>query len=368
LTDARITLAGTARDGAGVLQIEAENVTSGGAQLASGAERWRAELELVAGPNTVRVRSVDQAFNVSPWVTRFFTRVVTLPLTVRTNGQGSVSPNLNGRLLEIGKTYRLTAKPARGQNFDRWEGATYQGATLEFVMQSNLVLTANFVPNPFTNSSGPYSGLVVETNTHAPAGNGLVTVQVAESGAFSGRLRVAGRNYSFRGFFDLDGFGHGTVLRPAQTPIVLAMQLDLTGQTGTITGSATDGSWVADLLCYRNPYAAGANPSPYAGTRIFLWRADGTDALVAGTELKVNARGQAALKATFTDGRRASASSSVSQEGRIPVAFSSDRLDSLVGWASVGLSGDPRVVGDGILIPAGKNGSPTTLTIQPLAP
>jgi len=368
LNSSVVALAGIAQDDVEILRVEAENVTTSDTWVAAGTERWWVEMDLAAGPNTVRVRSIDQAGNASAWVTRYFTYVVPSALTVRTNGLGSVSPNLNGRALEIGKTYRMTARPGRGQIFASWGGAPYQGSILDFVMQSNLVLIANFIPSPFASVSGPYAGLIQETNSYPPDGNGLVTLKVSANGTFTGRLRAAGRNHSFRGVFDHDGFGSAVVLRPSFTPVVLAMQLDLTGETEAIHGSATDGHWVADLVAYRNPYATGTNVSPYSGSRVFLWRKSETGTLTAGTEMKVSSRGKVSLTASFIDGRRVSAGSSISRDARIPVGFSSAKFDSLLGWANVGLTGDPRVSGAGNLIPSGTNGSPATLIIQSLAP
>jgi hypothetical protein len=72
-------------------------------------------------------------------------------LTVHTNGLGFMNPNYNNALLQIGKSYSITATPGSGFMFTNWTGGTTlplavltNGATLQFVMQSNLVLQANF--------------------------------------------------------------------------------------------------------------------------------------------------------------------------------------------------------------------------------
>src|SRR5260221_14666018 len=58
-------------------------------------------------------------------------------ITVTTNGNGSVSPNLNGQLLEIGKSYTISATPATGYAFSNWTGGlTANTAQLTFVMQA----------------------------------------------------------------------------------------------------------------------------------------------------------------------------------------------------------------------------------------
>jgi len=68
------------------------------------------------------------------------------PLVVKINGKGKVTPEYNGVLLEIGKTYKMKAIPGPGCAFAGWTGSvTSRPATLTFVMQANLAFTANFV-------------------------------------------------------------------------------------------------------------------------------------------------------------------------------------------------------------------------------
>lgn len=368
LTEANVTIAGVADDDVGVLRVEVENLSTGTLQTADGTQTWIANVVLTPGVNTVRVRSVDQAFNTSPWVTRYFTYVVNSRLTVTTRGQGTVSPNLDGKLLEIGKTFRITAKPGRGRIFAGWGGATGQGTALDFVMRSNLVLTAIFVTNPFVPAAGSYAGLFTDTNTYARDGNGMLTLQISESGAFSGRLRSSGRKLPFRGFLDTEGYGHAVALRPGQSPIAVAFKAELQGETGTLRGSATDGNWVADLLASRNPYAMGTNPCPFAGRRAFAWNFPEAQPPVAVSVVSISPRGTATASATFAGNRRQTVATSVSAMGTVPLAFADGHFDSVMGWAQFGLTGDSRVVGIGQLIPAATNTSPSPLILSGFTP
>src|SRR6185436_6165986 len=79
---------------------------------ASGTNIWTAPILLEPGTNVFVVQALDYASNVSAVVTRKFIYVVTSPLTVQVEGAGSVVPDLNGRLLEVGRSYSLTAIPA----------------------------------------------------------------------------------------------------------------------------------------------------------------------------------------------------------------------------------------------------------------
>ena len=73
------------------------------------------------GKNAIRLWSQDLATNKSPTVTLFYTYFAQAPLTVIISGDGTIAPNLDGRLLESGKLYTVKARPASGQIFWHWE-------------------------------------------------------------------------------------------------------------------------------------------------------------------------------------------------------------------------------------------------------
>src|SRR5437867_8625401 len=110
---------------------------------------WSAPVMLRPGTNLFIIQATDAATNTSAPVTRKFIHVVYLPFTNQIVGAGSVSPNLNGRLLEVGRRYTITALPAVSNLFAFWSGgATSTVDKLTFTMSSNLLIVANFVPNP----------------------------------------------------------------------------------------------------------------------------------------------------------------------------------------------------------------------------
>ena len=121
-------------------------------QTVNGCSNWTACVTLMPGTNTLRACAVDAAGNRSLTNTVNFTYVLSGVLQVGSAGRGTLSPNYNHALLEIGRGYTLTAKAIPGYAFTNWTG-TVNGAVvlstnraaLNFVMQSNLVLTATFV-------------------------------------------------------------------------------------------------------------------------------------------------------------------------------------------------------------------------------
>lgn len=116
------------------------------AQSANAWINWSANLVLTPGTNLVQAYAVDESGNVSATNTVKFYYILSAPLTVLTNGLGSVSPNENGHLLAIGEKYTLSARPGKGFAFSGWTGSvTNSSSKLSFLMESNLTFTANFV-------------------------------------------------------------------------------------------------------------------------------------------------------------------------------------------------------------------------------
>jgi hypothetical protein len=148
LTSAEVTLQGKAKDNRGVSYIQ-YSVNSGPTTIAwvySGGA-WSAAIHLQPGVNLITAQAVDTSGNRSSIVKRSITYVQGSPLTVTVTGNGSVTPNLNGSTLEVGKNHTLVAKPAAGYRFEGWHGGVSSSLPrLKFTMQVGLVLEARFVP------------------------------------------------------------------------------------------------------------------------------------------------------------------------------------------------------------------------------
>jgi hypothetical protein len=68
-------------------------------------------------------------------------------LTLTVVGNGKVTPDLTTQKLSVGRSYSVTATPAPGQAFAGWSGSVSSTASrLTFVLKSNFVLQATFVP------------------------------------------------------------------------------------------------------------------------------------------------------------------------------------------------------------------------------
>lgn len=193
LGGAAFTVRGTAKGGAGVTNVFYSLNAAGWSNAASvnGWTNWSANLTLVPGTNSFLAYAQDHNGNHSTTNKVNFAYVVLTPLTVRTNGTGSISPNYDGVALQIGKFYSMTAtSPIAGFGLQTWTDASNNvvtnSATLKFVMASNLTFTANMgdVTKPFIS--------VTSVITNA----GSVPTALAISGTASDSIAVTNVEYS----------------------------------------------------------------------------------------------------------------------------------------------------------------------------
>jgi hypothetical protein len=131
-------------------------------------------------------------------------------------------------------------------------------------MQSNMMLQANFVPNPFIPLVGTYQGLFYDTNGPEHQSSGIFTGTLASSGALSAKVTLAGKAYSLSGQFSAGGMFSNNIVRKGLTTVAVQLNLDLNG--GGITGSLSDGTFTAQL----NADRPASNPAPEAGRYTLL--------------------------------------------------------------------------------------------------
>ncbi len=150
-SNATFIVKGKALDNVGVTNVflNLNNAGWNGANTGNDFTNWSTNMSLISGMNTIAAYAVDAAGNTSLITTSKVTYIVSAPLTVSTNGRGSILPNYNNALLQISNTYTLTATPGVGFVFTNWTdgGSTIvtNKPTLKFTMASNLVFIANFV-------------------------------------------------------------------------------------------------------------------------------------------------------------------------------------------------------------------------------
>ena len=169
VSNADFTVKGNAGDNVAVSNVfySLNNMDWSNAMTANNWSNWNTMVTLVPGTNTIAAYAVDTSGNISKTNTLKFVYVVNAMLIVNTSGLGTVSPNDNGAILQIGKNYSIKATAATGFAFTNWTGGTSlplqvitNGTTVRFLMESNLMLQANFldVTKPTLKITAPVSG------------------------------------------------------------------------------------------------------------------------------------------------------------------------------------------------------------------
>jgi hypothetical protein len=151
VTNPTFTAMGTAADNEQVTAVW-YRLNGGAWSEAAGFTNWAAPLLLSQRTNTLEVYARDNEDNQGPVDSRTFYYVVSDRLQVQQVGQGRIVTNYAGQMLELQRTYTMTATPTNGHRFDRWivatnwgDGAIVSNKTLSFDMQSNLTITAVFL-------------------------------------------------------------------------------------------------------------------------------------------------------------------------------------------------------------------------------
>ncbi len=376
----QVLLTGTASDNQGVAFVEVQ-LNDGPFQQATGTTSWSTNLVLPAGTSTVRARSVDLLGNVSLAATRFFTFVVKTNLKVQVSGAGTVVSNLNWSALEIGKIYSLTAQPGPGQMLAFWEAAGQtnrlvpkNSLVLNFVMKPDLRLVAYFVPNPFPQFVGSYSGLFLDTNNVTPEGSGIVTLQLDQRGAFSGKLGMNRANYPFSGLFNYLTNATLAVIRHALRPSLLALRLEQERGTELLVGSVTNTVGTnlisSEVRAQRKVFDGLTHIAPQTGRWPFaLQQLPAAGGQIVGTgAANVNLNGAVQISGSL-NGQKFGVGSTVFADGNIPfyVPLGSG-TEVVIGWMNITRQPSMPVTGTLYWTKSGANGFSTQLEVVSPAP
>lgn len=275
VTNSTIQVRGGVTDNVGVAVVQFRLENSAGtndylvADLTNNA--WSGTLTgLIPGTNTVRAIAYDLNGNLSTSVARTFVFAIVSPFTLTINGNGIVTPNYNNTLLEVGKSYTITAKPDTGNVFSNWTGdaGISTSTALTFVMQSNMTIQANFTGSPYPAGKGNYAGLFSPSDNVSYTNSGFFSATVTDKGKLTAKVQMMGKTYPFTGQFAVDGSFSNSVKRAMNTPLVVQLTIDFAGGD-VITGTISDGIWVAQLTANRDTFAR-ANPPPYANRKFTL--------------------------------------------------------------------------------------------------
>jgi hypothetical protein len=281
-------------------------------------------------------------------VTGYFAPTGTLTLIVLTNGEGTVSPNENGKRIIAGHTYSLKGNPKTGNLFSNWTGTiTTNKNPLSLKVESSMVLQANFVPNPFLPLRGSYNGLFISTNgvvTEETAGM-LKNLTISQQGNYSATLWVNGGSHGLSGPFDVGLQATNIIKRNSAQGGNLTVVMTLNPYnppsiTGTVAGVTNGSPWVANLMADR-----GTNGLGVANYTALIPPATNTPSpnLMPGGDgyllIANNNAGTSKITGALADGTSFSESAPVSSTGYVPIYANLYGGKGLIlGWINVDLT------------------------------
>ena len=265
-------------------------------------------------------------------------------LTVVIHGQGTVTPDLNGQPLFVGDASVITAVPAADSLFAGWTGGvTSNLPRLSFIMQSNLVLEANFVVNPYPARNQTYNGLFYVEDSVQHDSSGSFRFVLTKTGKYTGTMVQGGKRRAFRGQFGLDGTATNAVKRAGTNDLLVSLSLESDLGAERVEGTVTDpvAGWEAELEGDLAPVFSGTNASPYRGRYTFIVTSEDDVPFGHGFgTVMVDPKGNARLSGTLADGSRVAQSVPLSEEGLCPLYAALYRgKGSILSW--VGFSTNP---------------------------
>jgi len=318
-----------------------------------------------AGDNVFLVEATDRAGNRSTKTSGFF-RSVALPLTLFLDGgtgKGTTAGPTNSQLLEVGRTYFLTAKPDARNLFAGWRkngNLIALNTKYGFLMESNLALTAVFNTNLFPYIKGTYNGLFYNPERVEEISSGFLTLTLGDLGSYTAKMLLNGKSYSLRGAFDSgNGEENNFFSRAGSNELwVIRMNADLVGGTDKITGSfsnyftwslptgtnityTTNGTeittnfttvftsytnaWFALLDADRSVFST-ANPAPLSGKFTLVLPPDTNAPAGPGGEgygtVSISSKGALTFSGALADGVKVAQKVPVSKDGQWPLYLS----------------------------------------------
>lgn len=259
-------------------------------------------------------------------------------LTVLTSGGGSVSPMVNGESFPANKSITLTATADSGYQFAGWTGSeTSSENPLVVTMTNSLVLQANFVSALFPTAKGTFNGLFATSNVTQQTAGMLKGLSINSKGVFSGTILFNGASAPFSGSFSSTGLVTKEVTIKSGGSLTVTMQLANSNGAPQINGTVSStAGWTANLTAY-------FSSSTTATTQYTILIAPPTNAPPTNSPggegyLSItDSKGTIKLTGALADGTTVSQTTSVSQDGYVPVYASLYKNQGLLlGWVNLG--------------------------------
>ena len=321
--------------------------------VAPTAKKWTFPVSNLA-PGSYRVLAVGyDSKGKARLVAENFNLLARCAVGVQPSTAGTVTAGLNGKYLQVGKSYAVSAAPKAGQLFIFWTGAVgnTNSATTTFVMSSNTVLTAHFTSNLFPSVAGVYTGVFLNSNNVTPTNAGFITITTTGTGVFSGNLKFPSRAYPI--YWQFPYTGSVTLLAPGfdSNYLEFVLNLDLTNGSDTISGYVADqpsrapAVWSNSFVLNRSVTRLSGGNAPAAGKYVLLLQPENAasgSAPAGYAAVTLGAAGALAVSGALPDNTAFSQSAGMSKNGVWPVYMvpsSYQGKGMIIGWQTNAPSG-----------------------------
>jgi len=254
-------------------------------------------------------------------------------MSVTQPADGSVAINADGT---------LTFTPDKG-----FHGSAQFGYTVGDGQGGSVTLAAT-ISNWFASSAGTYAGLTLASELTNEI-SGYLKARVTCSGAFTGKLTVAGLSYSLSGAFDGNGNYHKVIKRNGASNLNLVLHLAAASE---ILGTIGDGVTLSDVVAERVTFAAnGNNGSNVAQAGKYTALLSGNDTVPGNGYLvvRISPSGGATVLGRLADGTLVSTGAYLDADGNMPyyagVYKSAAGAGSVLGTMEFQLNGSPECTG-----------------------
>lgn len=246
---------------------------------------------------------------------------------------GAITSGNNSKLLNIGQSYTATAAGVNGSIFAGWSNATTTSPAMTFIMQSNMVLEADFIPNPFASVYGRYIGLFMAYPTYTLQNSGYVSLTVSKKGSFSGYLQTGSARHAISGQFDGNGNFTNTFSFSGLGSTTVGLSfIPAYGQMYGIVSNANGSSSLVANQLYNGKVA-------YTETGHYDITFTDADSASSSAKMNFTASGPTTLSGHLPDGTEFSASSTFSTSEEADWPFYTALYGgkgAFFGWMSLG--------------------------------
>lgn len=201
----------------------------------------------------------------------------------------------------------------------RLTGVNYGGTsstTYAYDKNGSLLSRVNAVA-PLPPLAANYAGLI--TNASPAVGDtGTISLKLLPTGAFTGKLVLGGKTFTFKGTFADDGTTAPIVItrKAPLANLTLNLTLDVTGGTNRVTGNIEDGAFTSQVAMDRAAFDAKSPvPGGVAGAYTVLFNPTSAGAGIPQGHgfgvAKVSASGVVTITASLADGSKLAGSGGV---------------------------------------------------------